>query len=145
MWKEFKDFAIKGNMLDLAIGVIIGGAFGKIVESLVRDIIMPPITLITGGIDFSNKFLVLRPGKGGVWSFPTVEAAKQAEAVTLNFGNFVTLTINFLIVAWAVFLLVKTLHRLKVQKRNEPPAPAPPTKQELLLEEIRDLLKKRQL
>ena len=139
--KEFRDFAVKGNMIDLAVGVIIGGAFGKIVESFVRDIIMPPLGLLTGGIDYSSHFLVLKAGANGVRQFATPDLAKTAGAVTLNYGNFITLLINFLIVAWAVFIAVKALQRLKVQKAKEPPAPAPPTREEVLLTEIRDVLK----
>ncbi|MGI8819725.1 MAG: large conductance mechanosensitive channel protein MscL [Chthoniobacterales bacterium] len=112
MWKEFKEFAVKGNAVDLAVGVIIGAAFGGIVTSLVKDILMPPIGLITGGLDFSNKFLLLKdaPG-GGVFAAPA-EAVK-AGAITWNYGNFITLVINFLIVALCVFLLVRALNRVK--------------------------------
>lgn len=112
MWKEFKEFAVKGNALDLAIGVIIGAAFGAIVSSLVKDIIMPPIGLITGGLDFSNQFMVLKdaPG-GGVFATPA-EAAK-AGAITWNYGNFLTLIINFLIVALAIFMVVRAMNKMK--------------------------------
>jgi large conductance mechanosensitive channel len=113
MWKEFKEFAVKGNAVDLAIGVIIGAAFGGIVNSLVKDLIMPPISLLTGGLDFSNKFVVLKAGKDGAASFTNVADAIKAGAVTLNYGNFVTLFINFLIVAFAVFLLVSGINKLK--------------------------------
>jgi large conductance mechanosensitive channel len=113
MWKEFKEFAVKGNAVDLAIGVIIGAAFGGIVNSLVKDLIMPPISLLTGGLDFSNKFVVLKAGKDGAASFTNVADAIKAGAVTLNYGNFVTLFINFLIVAFAVFLLVRGINKLK--------------------------------
>src|SRR5437763_8027218 len=98
IWKEFQEFAVKGNAVDLAIGVIIGAAFGGIVNSLVKDLIMPPISLLTGGLDFSNKFIVLKAGKDGAASFTNVADAIKAGAVTLNYGNFVTLFINFLIV-----------------------------------------------
>lgn len=112
MWKEFKEFAIKGNAVDLAVGVIIGAAFGGIVNSLVKDILMPPVGLLTGGLDFSNKFLVLKnaPG-GGVFNTPA-DAAK-AGAVTWNYGNFITLMINFIIVSFCIFLVVKAVNRLK--------------------------------
>ena len=112
-WKEFKEFAVKGNALDLAVAVIIGAAFTGIVNSLVKDIVMPPISLLKGGLDFSNKFVVLSPGRHGETDFTTVDAAHHAGAITLNYGNFITLLINFLIVAGAVFLLVRAINRLK--------------------------------
>src|ERR1700712_5133349 len=121
MWKEFKEFAIKGNAIDLAVGVIIGAAFGTIVSSLVRDILMPPIALLTGGLDFSNKFLVLRNAPtGGPFSNPT--DAVKAGAITWNYGVFITVLINFLIVALCVFLLVRALNKLK---RPAPTTAAP--------------------
>ena len=120
MWKEFKEFAIKGNAVDLAIGVIIGAAFGGVVNSLVKDIIMPPIGLITGGLDFSNLFLVLKEAPGG-GTFATPAEAAKAGAVTWNYGNFVTLMINFLIVAFAVFLLVRAINKMKRPKPSAPP------------------------
>ncbi|MDQ2824612.1 MAG: large conductance mechanosensitive channel protein MscL, partial [Verrucomicrobiota bacterium] len=107
MWKEFKEFAVKGNAIDLAVGVIIGAAFGSIVTSLVKDIIMPPIGLLTGGLDFSNKFIVLKAAKDGSTAFNTTADAIKAGAVTWNYGNFITLLINFLIVALAIFLVVR--------------------------------------
>lgn len=113
MWKEFKEFAVKGNALDLAVGVIIGAAFGAIVTSLVKDIIMPPIGLLTGGLDFSNKFIVLKAAKDGTTVFNTSADALKAGAVTWNYGNFLTLAINFLIVAFAVFLLVRAINNMK--------------------------------
>ena len=112
MWKEFKEFAIKGNAIDLAVGVIIGAAFGAIVTSLVKDVIMPPIGVMTGGLDFSNLFLVLKEAPGG-GTFATPAEAAKAGAVTLNYGNFITLLINFLIVALCVFMLVRTINRMK--------------------------------
>jgi large conductance mechanosensitive channel len=112
MWKEFKEFAIKGNAVDLAVGVIIGAAFGGIITSLVKDIIMPPITLLTGGLDFSNKFVVLKAAPGG-GTFATAADAIKAGAVTWNYGNFITLLVNFLIVAFCIFLLVRALNRMK--------------------------------
>jgi large conductance mechanosensitive channel len=112
MWKEFKEFAVKGNAVDLAVGVIIGAAFGGIVNSLVKDILMPPVGLLTGGLDFSNKFIVLRaPAAGG--TFHTAADAARAGAVTWNYGNFITLVINFIIVAFCVFLVVKAMNKLK--------------------------------
>jgi len=111
MWKEFKEFAVKGNAVDLAVGVIIGAAFGGIVNSLVKDILMPPVGLITGGLDFSNKFVVLKGAPGASYHTP-VDAAK-AGAVTWNYGNFITLVINFIIVAFCIFLVVKAMNKLK--------------------------------
>ena len=121
MWKEFREFAVKGNAIDLAVGVIIGAAFGGIVNSLVKDILMPPVGLLVGGLDFSNKFLILKgaPG-GGVFNTPA-DAAK-AGAVTWNYGNFVTLIINFLIVAFCIFLLVKAMNKVKRSPAAEPVA-----------------------
>ena len=121
MWKEFKEFAIKGNAMDLAVGVIIGAAFNGIVNSLVKDIIMPPIGLITGGLDFSNKFLVLHPGKDGSTAFASLDAASKAGATTWNYGNFISLLINFLIVAVAVFVLVCVINRLRGAPKEEEP------------------------
>jgi len=135
MWREFRDFAVRGNVVDLAVGLILGAAFTTIVNSLVNDLLMPPIGLLLGGIDFSDFFVTL---KGG--SYPTVAAAKAAGAVTLNYGLFINAVIRFVIVAFAVFLLVKQINRLKF---NYAPAGAGPTPTETLLTEIRDLLKAR--
>ncbi|MBV2142442.1 large conductance mechanosensitive channel protein MscL [Falsochrobactrum sp. TDYN1] len=132
MLKEFKEFALKGNMVDLAIGVIIGGAFGALVNSIVNDIIMPIIGLITGGIDFSNMFIQLA---GAPQS--TLDTAREAGA-TIAYGNFITLLINFLIIAWVLFLVVKAMNRMK-RKEEAKPAPEAP-REEVLLTEIRDLL-----
>ena len=107
MWKEFKEFAVKGNAIDLAVGVIIGAAFGSIITSLVKDILMPPIGLLTGGLDFSNKFLVLKAGADGMTNFATPTDAVAHKAITWNYGNFITLVINFVIVAVCIFLVVK--------------------------------------
>jgi large conductance mechanosensitive channel len=112
MWKEFKEFAIKGNAVDLAVGVIIGAAFGSIITSLVKDLLMPPIGLLTGGLDFSNKFLLLKDAPGGA-VFATPADAVRAGAITWNYGNFITLTINFLIVAFCIFLVVKAVNKMK--------------------------------
>jgi large conductance mechanosensitive channel len=136
MWQEFREFAVKGNVVDLAIGVIIGAAFGKIVESLVGDIVMPVIGAATGGLDFSNYFLPLASSV----TADSLEEAKKQGAV-FAWGNFATVAINFLIVAWALFFVVKGINRLKRQQAAKEP-PAPP-KQEVLLTEIRDLLKSR--
>ena len=119
VWKEFKEFTIKGNAVDLAVGVIIGAAFGAIVSSLVKDIIMPPVSLLTGGLDFSNKFVVLRePPSGG--TFATAADAVKAGAITWNYGNFITLIINFVIVAFAVFLLVRGINKMKEPTQKAP-------------------------
>lgn len=136
MFKEFKDFAVKGNVVDMAVGIIIGGAFGTIVKSLVSDILMPPIGLLMGGVDFTNIFLTL---KGD--SAPTLAAARQAGAVTMNIGLFINALIAFLIVAFALFIVVKGINKLKRQEEEKTKAPATPPAQELLLGEIRDLLK----
>ena len=120
IWKEFQEFAVKGNAVDLAVGVIIGAAFGSIINSLVKDVIMPPISLLTGGLDFSNKFVVLRAAKGGSDMFNTPADAAKAGAITWNYGNFVTLVINFLIVAGAVFLLIRAINKLRRPAEKEP-------------------------
>ena len=111
--KEFKEFAVKGNAVDLAVGVIIGAAFGAIVNSLVKDVIMPPISLLSGGLDFSNKFVILRSARDGSIAFNTPADAAKAGAITWNYGNFITLVINFLIVAAAIFLVVRIVNRLR--------------------------------
>ncbi len=121
MWKEFKEFAIKGNAIDLAVGVIIGAAFGAIVSSLVKDILMPPISLLTGGLDFSNKFLVLKPGPDGMTNFATSVDALAHKAVTWNYGIFLTLLINFIIVALCIFLVVKGVNKMKKPSPNTAP------------------------
>jgi len=120
MFKEFKEFAVKGNVVDMAVGIIIGGAFGTIVKSLVADIIMPPVGLLLGGVDFAELFVVLKPGEGGE-ALATIAQAKEAGAVTLNYGLFINSVISFLIVAFAVFHLVKQINKLK-QKEEAPPA-----------------------
>ncbi|MER2604684.1 MAG: large conductance mechanosensitive channel protein MscL [Siculibacillus sp.] len=141
MLKEFKEFALKGNVVDLAIGVIIGGAFGKIVDSMVADVIMPVIGAITGGLDFSNKFVLLKSLLTGTDAPATYAKAKEVGA-TLGYGQFLTVTLNFLIIAFVLFLVVKGMNRLKKQEAAAPAAPPEPNKTEVLLEEIRDLLKK---
>ena len=139
MLKEFKAFAMKGHVLDLAIGVVIGAAFGKIVDSLVKDLVMPVIGLMIGGVDFANMFAVLKAG-ATPGPYATVEAAAKAGAVTLNYGVFINTVLTFIIVAFAVFLLVKAYNKAK---KAEPPAlPAAPAEDVLLLREIRDALKK---
>jgi large conductance mechanosensitive channel len=140
MWREFREFAMRGNVIDLAVGIIIGAAFTTIVNSLVNDLIMPPLGLAIGGIDLSNFFATL---KGG--SYPTLEAAKAAGAVTMNYGLFVNAVIRFVIVAFAIFILVKQINRFNQEPAAAEPAPPPePPRQEVLLAEIRDLLKVQQ-
>ena len=134
--QEFKDFAVKGNAVDMAVGVIIGGAFGKIVTSIVDDIIMPPIGWIIGGVQFSDLKIQLPEVQ-----LPGVE---RMQSVTINYGNFLQNVFNFIIIAFCVFLLVKAINKLSQKKKEEPAAPAPdpePTAEEKLLSEIRDLLK----
>jgi large conductance mechanosensitive channel len=121
MLKEFKEFAIKGNAVDLAIGVVIGAAFGGIVSSLVKDVIMPPIGLLTGGVDFSNLFILLQAGKDGAQHYASLKLAQDAGAVTLNIGVFINTLINFLIIAFSVFLLVRGIQRLKRPKPTSAP------------------------
>jgi large conductance mechanosensitive channel len=135
MLKEFREFAVKGNVVDLAIGVIIGAAFGRIVESIVSDLFMPIVGAILGGLDFSNYFVGLSPNVTAT----SLTAAREQGAV-LAYGNFLTIVINFLIIAWILFMVVKGINRLRRNAAAEPPAPAPPTKEEVLLTEIRDLL-----
>lgn len=131
MIQEFKEFAIKGNMVDMAVGIIMGGAFGTIVTSLVNDIIMPPIGLLIGGIDFSKLALTLKPAEGDI------------AAVAINYGKFINATISFLIVAWVLFMLIKAMNQLKKKEAEKPAPPPAPTKDQTLLTEIRDLLAKR--
>ncbi len=137
MLKEFREFAMKGNVVDLAVGVIIGVAFGAIVNSLVADIIMPIIGAITGGLDFSNYFL---PLSKAVTAGNLADAKKQG--AVLAYGNFITLTLNFIIIAFVLFIVVRLMNQLKREKDAAPPPPPKPTRQEELLMEIRDLLKK---
>lgn len=138
MLKEFKEFAMKGNVVDLAIGVIIGAAFGKIITSLVEDIIMPIVGAITGGLDFSNYFTAL---SGGVTATALAEAKKQG--AILAWGNFVTVAVNFLIVAFILFLVVKGINSMKRKEEEKPAEPEAPPRNEVLLEQIRDLLAKK--
>jgi len=138
MLKEFRDFAMKGNVLDMAIGIIIGAAFGKIVSSFVADMMMPPLGLLMGKVDFTNWFVSLSGG-----DFATLKAAKDAGAVTLNYGAFLNTLIDFVIVAFAIFLLVKQVNRFKREAPPPPPAPPEPTREVVILTEIRDLLARR--
>jgi large conductance mechanosensitive channel len=128
MWKEFKEFALRGNVLDMAVGIIIGAAFGTIVSSFVKDVIMPPIGLLLGKVDFSNLFLVMKPGSVQ-GPYASLKAAQDAGAVTMNFGLFVNTIINFAIVAFAIFLVVRAMNRLTRKEAGSAPAPAPTTKE----------------
>jgi len=136
MMKEFKDFAVKGNVVDMAVGIIIGGAFGKIVSSLVNDVILPPIGKMLGGVDFKQLFVNL-----GETSYATLAEAQEAGAATLNYGNFLQNVFDFLIVAFAVFMMVKGINNAKKKEEAKPAAPAKPSDEVLLLREIRDSLK----
>ena len=128
---EFREFAVRGNVVDLAVGVIIGGAFGKIVSSLVADVVMPPLGLLVGGVNFTGLKITLKEAEG------------TAAAVTLNYGNFLQTVLDFTIVAFAIFMMIKAINRLKRKQEAAPTAPPAPTKEELLLGEIRDILKAR--
>lgn len=130
MLKEFKEFAVKGNVVDMAVGIIIGAAFGKIVSSFVGDVLMPPLGMLMGGVDFTDLVVTLQA------------ATADAAAVTINYGKFIQTVIDFVIVAFAVFIAIKAINSAKKKEEAKPAAPAAPPKQEVLLEEIRDLLKK---
>ena len=127
---EFKSFAVKGNVIDLAVGIIIGTAFGKIVSSFVNDVIMPPIGILIGGVKFSSLKIVLK------------EAVGETPAIAINYGNFLQVTFDFLIIALSIFMVIKAMNAAKKKEEAKPAAPAAPTKEEVLLTEIRDLLKK---
>jgi large conductance mechanosensitive channel len=131
MLTEFKDFAMRGNVVDMAVGIVIGGAFGKIVSSFVGDVLMPPIGMLLGGVDFSDLVITLK------------DAADGAEAVTLGYGAFIQTVIDFLIIAFAIFLLVKAMNTVIKKKEDAPPPPPAPSKEEQLLTEIRDALRAR--
>lgn len=137
--KEFKEFAVKGSVMDLAVGVIIGGAFGKIIDSAVKDLIMPLISAVIGSVDFSNLYIVMKGSVGA--NIPLEEARKIPETVIFAYGSFISVAINFILLALAVFLLVKGINSLKRKEEAAPAAPAAPSKEEVLLAEIRDLLK----
>ncbi len=137
MLKEFKEFAMKGNVLDMAVGIIIGAAFGKIVSSLVSDVIMPPIGKLMGNVDFSNLFITL-----GTGDYPSLKAAKDAGAATLNYGVFLNTVLDFIIVAFAIFLLIKGVNMARRKAEAAPAPPPPPSAEETLLTEIRDILKR---
>lgn len=136
MLKEFKEFAMKGNMIDMAVGIILGAAFSGVVSSLVDDIFMPVIGLLLGGLDFTNLFIILGEG-----TFTTIEQAKEAGVATWNIGLFINATIKFVMVAFALFILIKGINEMRKKEEEAPKKPAEPPKQEVLLEEIRDLLK----
>jgi large conductance mechanosensitive channel len=141
MLKEFKQFAIKGNVMDLAVGVIIGGAFGKIVSSLVDDVIMPVVGKLAGNLDFSNLFIVLGNVPAGTLS--TLTDLKKAGIPVLAYGNFLTVALNFLILAFVIFMMVRQINRLRTSESAAVPAEPPPTPEDImLLREIRDTLKK---
>jgi large conductance mechanosensitive channel len=131
MMKEFKSFAMRGNVMDMAVGIIIGGAFGKIISSFVADVIMPPLGLLIGGVNFSELVVTIKHATGDV------------AAVTLNYGKFIQTMVDFVIIAFAIFLVVKGMNSLKKREEAKPAAPQAPSKQEVLLGEIRDLLKTR--
>jgi len=135
---EFKEFAVKGNAVDLAVGLILGGAFSTIVKSLVSDVIMPPIGYLAGGIDFSSLYIDLKGGE-----YASLEAAREAGAPAIAYGLFINNVISFIIVAFAVFMLVKGMNNVKKKEEEAPEAPAEPPKEQVLLEEIRDAIKAR--
>ena len=137
MLKEFKEFAMKGNVVDMAVGIVIGGAFGKIVASFVKDVLMPPIGLFMGGVDFKTLFINL-----GSTPYSTLAEAQAASAPVITYGIFLQTILDFLIVAFAIFMVVKTMNNLKKKEEEAPAAPPEPSKEEVLLGEIRDLLKK---
>lgn len=131
MMKEFREFAVRGNVVDMAVGIIIGGAFGKIVSSIVGDVILPPIGLLLGGVDFGSLAVTLK------------QAAGDAEAVVISYGTFIQTVVDFVIIAFAIFMAVKGLNKLKRKQAEAPAAPPAPSKEEILLAEIRDLLRER--
>ena len=135
VFKDFKEFAMRGNVVDMAVGIVIGASFGKIITSFVADILMPPIGLFLGNVNFSDLFINLSEG-----SYMTLEAAKEAGAVTINYGAWANTVIDFLIVAFAIFMVVKQMNRMKKQEEAAPAPPPAPSKEETLLTEIRDLL-----
>lgn len=143
MLKDFRDFAVKGNVIDLAVAVIIGGAFGRIVDSLVKDIIMPIIGKVVGGLDFSNYYVLLGNPPAGYAGPMTYEALTKAGVPLLAYGNFITIVINFVILAFVIFWMVRQFAKAKAKLDSAPPPPAAPAEDVVLLREIRDLLQKR--
>ena len=143
MLEEFKEFAVKGNMLDMAVGIILGAAFGTIVQSLVKDVIMPPVGMMLGGVDFTDMFFTIQEG-ATAGPYATLAAAQEAGAVTINYGLFGNALVSFLIVAFTVFMVVRAFNKMKRAEEAAPPAAPPaPSAEESLLSEIRDLLKAR--
>ena len=142
MIEEFKKFVMRGNVLDMAVGIVIGAAFGTIIKSLVADVIMPPIGMALGGVDFSNIYSVLKDGDPA-GPYATLALAQEAGAITMNWGVFFNTLISFLIIAFAIFLLVKAVNKLQEEPEEEAPADPEPSAEEKLLTEIRDLLKER--
>jgi len=142
MLKEFKEFAMKGNVVDMAVGIVIGAAFGTIVSSLVSDVIMPPIGILLGNVDFSNLFYVVKEG-AIPGPYETVALAAEAGAVTINWGVFIMTIISFIILAIAVFFVIRGINNMRKQEEEAPEAPPEPSAEEKLLTEIRDLLKNR--
>ena len=136
MLKEFKDFAMRGNVVDMAVGIIIGGAFGKIVASFVADVIMPPLGMLIGGVDFTQLKIIIKN------AVVDASGVVTAEAVSVNYGNFVQTAVDFLIIAFAIFMVIKGMNSLKKKEEAAPSPPPAPSKEEVLLTEIRDLLKK---
>lgn len=130
MMTEFRDFAMRGNVVDMAVGIVIGGAFGKIVSSFVNDVLMPPIGMAMGGVDFSDLAMTLQAASGDV------------AAVTLNYGSFIQTVVDFIIIAFAIFMVIKAMNNMKKKEEEAPAAPPKPSTEEVLLSEIRDLLKK---
>jgi len=143
MLKEFKEFAMKGNVVDMAVGIIIGVAFGAIVNSVVGDVLMPVVGFLAGGMDFSNMFVLLKDGAKAAGPYASLNDAKDAGAVTVAYGALINTIVNFLIVAFALFLLIKAMNTAKRAPAAELAVPPPPSKEELLLTQIRDLLARR--
>jgi large conductance mechanosensitive channel len=142
MFKEFKEFAMRGNVVDMAVGIVIGAAFGAIVTSFVGDVLMPAISMITGGADFSNHFVLLRDGTTP-GPYASLTAAREAGAVAVGYGTFINTIVNFLIVAFALFLVIKGMNATRRQQETAPAAPPAPSKEQELLTQIRDLLARR--
>ncbi|NLE33729.1 MAG: large-conductance mechanosensitive channel protein MscL [Bacteroidales bacterium] len=139
--KEFKEFAVKGNMLDMAVGIIIGGAFGKIITSLVNDVLMPPLGLLLGKVDFNNLKAIIQEGQEAVMDGVTEVTPAVAE-VSINYGTFIQVIIDFVLVALCIFFVIKAMNKLKKKEEAAPAEPPPPSDEVVLLKEIRDLLKK---
>jgi large conductance mechanosensitive channel len=142
MFKEFKEFALKGNVVDMAVGIVIGAAFGTIVKSLVSDVLMPPIGLLLGGVDFSNFFILLKEGATAAAPYTALADAQAAGAVTINYGVFFNSIISFIIVAFALFIVIKGMNKMKRKEEAKPAEPPKPSEEVLLLREIRDALKR---